>query len=81
MRKAILEAVRKNKLVLTDPEPIIGVKEHGPSSINLACLIWCKSDDYWDVFYYMQEQVKIEFDKQGIKIPYSQLDVHINKEN
>lgn len=81
VRKAILEAVRKNKLVLTDPEPIIGVKEHGPSSINLACLIWCKSDDYWDVFYYMQEQVKIEFDKQGIKIPYSQLDVHINKEN
>ena len=81
VRKAILETARKNKLVLTDPEPIIGVKEHGPSSINLACLIWCKSDDYWDVFYYMQEQVKIEFDKQGIKIPYSQLDVHINKEN
>ncbi len=81
VRSAILNTVLKNNLILTDPKPIVSIKEHGPSSINFACLIWCKSDDYWDVFYYMQEQVKLEFDKQGITIPYNQIDVHINKEN
>lgn len=81
VRSAILNTVLRNKLILTDPKPIVSIKEHGPSSINFACLIWCKSDDYWDVFYYMQEQVKLEFDKQGITIPYNQIDVHINKEN
>ncbi|MBP3327723.1 MAG: mechanosensitive ion channel [Clostridia bacterium] len=81
VRSAILNTVHKNNLILTDPKPIVSIKEHGPSSINFACLIWCKSDDYWDVFYYMQEQVKLEFDKQGITIPYNQIDVHINKEN
>lgn len=81
VRSVILETVKANNLILADPEPIIAVKEHGQSSINFACLIWCESDDYWNVFYYMQEQIKIAFDKNGITIPYNQLDVHINKEN
>ncbi len=81
VRSVILETVKANNLILSDPEPIIAVKEHGQSSINFACLIWCESDDYWNVFYYMQEQIKIAFDKNGISIPYNQLDVHISKEN
>lgn len=79
-KAAILEVVRGNQLILTDPEPLIAVKEHAASSINIACLIWCSSDDYWDVFYYMQEQVKLSFDDNGIEIPFGQLDVHISKE-
>ena len=79
-KKAIFDVVRGNQLILTDPEPLIAVKEHAASSINIACLIWCKSDDYWDVFYYMQEQVKHMFDKKGISIPYNQIDVHVSKE-
>ena len=79
-KEVLLETVKANKLILTDPAPIIAVKEHASSSINLACLIWCSSDDYWDAFYSMQEAVKLAFDSNGIPIPYSQLDVHIVKE-
>ncbi|MDY6017522.1 MAG: mechanosensitive ion channel [Oscillospiraceae bacterium] len=79
-KEVLLETVKANKLILTDPAPIIAVKEHASSSINLACLIWCSSDDYWDAFYSMQESVKLAFDSKGIPIPYSQLDVHIVKE-
>ena len=78
-KEVLLETVKANKLILTDPAPIIAVKEHASSSINLACLIWCSSDDYWDAFYSMQESVKLAFDSNGIPIPYSQLDVHIVK--
>ncbi|MGN0574033.1 MAG: mechanosensitive ion channel family protein [Acutalibacteraceae bacterium] len=79
-KEVLLETVKANKLILTDPAPIIAVKEHAASSINLACLIWCSSDDYWDAFYSMQESVKLAFDSNGIPIPYNQLDVHIVKE-
>lgn len=79
-KKAIVEVIKGNQLILTDPEPIIAVKEHGASSINIACLIWCNNEDYWNIFYYMQEQVKLSFDKNGIEIPFNQLDVHISKE-
>lgn len=79
-KQALREVVAKNDLILTDPEPLIAVKEHAASSVNLACLIWCSSNDYWDIFYYMQEAVKVSFDKNEISIPYGQLDVHITKE-
>ncbi len=79
-REVIKKVIAENNLILTDPEPLIAVKEHGASSVNLACLIWCSSNDYWNVFYYMQEAVKIAFDKNSISIPYGQLDVHITKE-
>lgn len=79
-KEVILEVIRENNLILTDPAPVIAVKEQAASSVNLACLIWCSADDYWDIFYYMQEAVKLSFDKNNISIPYGQLDVHITKE-
>ncbi len=80
VKQVILDVVKENELILTDPEPLIAVKEHAASSVNIACLIWCSSDDYWNVFYYMQEAVKLSFDKNNISIPYGQLDIHITKE-
>lgn len=79
-KEVIAEVVKNNELIFTSPEPIIALKEHADSSLKIACLIWCDGDNYWDIFYYMQEQVKLSFDKNGIVIPYGQLDVHISKE-
>lgn len=79
-KEVIKEVVARNNLIFTDPEPLIAVKEHAASSVNLACLIWCSGDAYWDIFYYMQEAVKVAFDENNISIPYGQLDVHISKE-
>lgn len=63
--------------ILTDPEPNIFVGTHGESSVELIVRVWCKSVDYWDVYFSMQEKVKLAFDKNGIHIPFNQLDVHI----
>ena len=68
---------RENPYILPEPSPYMGVKEHGPNSIRLTCQVWCRSDDYWNAYYTMQEDVKNAFDKNGIEIPYEQLDVHI----
>lgn len=79
-KEVILEVIKKNNLILTNPEPVIAVKEHAASSVNLACLVWCNSSDYWNAFYYMQESVKTAFDDNGISIPYGQLDIHVVKD-
>ena len=76
-REAILDVISKNDLIFKTPEPIIAVKEHKLNSINIVCLVWCDSNDYWDVFYYMQENVKKAFDENGIPVPFDQIDVHI----
>ena len=69
-----------HELVLKDVEPFIKVKEHGASSINIVTRVWTKNSDYWTVFFDITEQVKTAFDKEGIEIPFNQLDVHIKKD-
>lgn len=79
-KKALLEVISNNDLILKTPEPLIAVKEHELRNVNIVCLIWCDSNDYWDVYYYMQEKVKAAFVKHNIPEPLDQLDVHIVKD-
>ncbi|MBO7303986.1 MAG: mechanosensitive ion channel [Clostridia bacterium] len=79
--KAIIEQIcDSHELVLKDPAPTIRMSAHGESSIVIVTRVWVKSGDYWTVNYDMHEAVKREFDKEGIEIPYNQLDVHIKKD-
>lgn len=79
--KAIITDVcNAHELVLRDPEPFVRVSQHADSSINIVARVWVKSADYWTVNFDVLEQVKREFDKQGIKKPYNQLDVHVKND-
>ena len=83
--KTAIDAIRdlcsSNPKVLTDPSPYVGVVEYGDSSINLTVRPWCKTDDYWDVFFEINEQMKSALDEKGISIPFPQRDVHLYQHN
>jgi small conductance mechanosensitive channel len=74
---ALTELCRSHPKVLGDPAPYVGVMEYGDSSINLTVRPWCKTGDYWDVFFKINEQMKAALDKNGITIPFPQRDVHL----
>ena len=76
-KRVLHEIVEDHAMVLNDPAPVIGVKAHDAHAIEIACLVWCRSNDYWTLFYELQETVKLKFDENGITIPYEQLDVHV----
>jgi len=78
-RDIIKEVVAKDKTILTDPEPFIGVVELGDNSVNLVTRVWTNTAEYWNVYFFLNEYVKKAFDNQGISIPYPQRDVHIIK--
>lgn len=63
--------------VLANPAPLIGVSEHGESSVNYAVRPWVKADNYWGLYFDLHEQIKKEFDKENISIPFPQSDIHI----
>ena len=63
--------------ILKDPAPLITLSNHGQNSLDILARYYTKTDDFWDVHWYMMEAVKKAFDKYGISIPYPQLDVHI----
>lgn len=79
-KNVIRNVAECNDLILKDPEVQVYIGSHESSGINIVARIWCKGTDYWDVYYQMQEQVKLAFDANGISIPFNQLDVHIRNE-
>lgn len=82
LAKQILhELVDNHEKIQKEPEPLIAVGEHRESCIAIVVKFWCKSEDYWPLYYEMQEQVKLKFDSAGIHIPYPQLDVHMISPN
>ena len=62
-----------------DIEPFIAVSELADSSVNFAVRVWVKGEDYWGVFFDMNENVYKTFEQQGLNIPYPQMDVHVHK--
>ena len=79
--KGILQRlVAEDERIFQDPAPMIAVGTLGESSVTVVCKVWCKEEDYWSIYYAMQERVKEAFDKEGISIPYPQLDVHLKQE-
>ncbi len=76
--KSIVEDVLKShELVLDDPAPFVRMSKHAASSIDIAARAWVKSGDYWTVNFDVLEEVKAEFDRNNIEIPFEQLDVHV----
>ncbi len=76
-REVILKVGESCPYILDAPAQGVVVAELGDSSVNLATRPFCKSEHYWDTLFYMQENVKKEFDKQGIGIPYPTMDINM----
>ncbi|MBE6667858.1 MAG: mechanosensitive ion channel [Ruminococcaceae bacterium] len=75
--KNVLEA---NEKVLKEKDIFVRLGEHSESGLKIKARAWVNSEDYWGVYFDILEAVKAEFDKNGIKIPYKQLDVHIKND-
>jgi len=58
-------------------KPLVAVAELGDSSVNFTVRAWCRPEDYWGLFFDIQEKVKLTFDAEGISIPFPQTDVHV----
>lgn len=81
VRDTINQEITQDTRILRSPEPFVGVIALANSSVNFTVRIWLKKEDYWPVFFDMQEKLKLAFDKADINIPYPQTDVHLYAEN
>lgn len=70
----------RNEKVLKDRPVNIYINEFGASSINFGFRVWVESANYWTTKWQMMEDIKKEFDANGIEIPFNQIDVNMNPE-
>lgn len=63
--------------ILKDKANDVVVMKLDDSAINLETRAWVNTENYWDAYFYLTEHIKSELDKNGIIIPYNQLEVHL----
>jgi len=78
-KKMILSMLKSDARILADPEPFIALGELADSSVNITTRAWVKAEDYWGVFFDMNEKFYKDADKNGLSIPFPQMDVHLDK--
>lgn len=81
VKKILQEILDNEPRILPEPKPTIGLMEMGDSSVNFAFRPWVNVQDYWDLFFDLQEQIKLRFDEEDITIPFPQRDVHFYQES
>ncbi|MDG0974569.1 MAG: mechanosensitive ion channel [Crocinitomicaceae bacterium] len=79
-KKVLMDLYLNHPKVLKDPEPFIGLGELADSSVNVTVRLWTKVEDYWEVYFFMNEKVYEKFNEtEGLSIPFPQMDVHVDQ--
>ena len=78
-RQIILDYIEKLQGVLDDGDkkPFVVVTGQDTSGIIVTARIWCKAEKYWDNLYFMQEQVRRRFFREGIIFPGERIDLKV----
>lgn len=75
--QVLMDLAKSHPAVFTDPAPVVHLSAYGDSSITYFIRIWCKTEDYWDINFYLLEEGRRALSKAGIGIPYPQMDIHM----
>lgn len=66
----LLKIIAADDRAMSDPAPFVAVTNLGDSSVDFSMRVWATKDDYWAMRHAMIRQIKEQFDKAGIDIPY-----------
>ena len=80
-RAVLLKIIEEDSRINNDPEPFVAVSELADSSVNFTVRVWVDATNYGGVLFDMNEKVYKAFNKEGINIPFPQMDVHISKDS
>ncbi len=84
-KELILSLLENDDRVLTTQngapaDPFVALASLDESCITFKARVWVKSDDYWKVFFSMNEKIYSELPKEGINFPFPQMDVHLHQD-
>ena len=75
---ALVQAGTVDK-VLMDPAPVAVIANFGEAAVEYSLKVWTKTEDYWDVTFTINQNVKNIFDAQGIRVAYPHMHVYMEK--
>ena len=81
VKKVLEELIEADTRILKDPAPLIALKALSASSVDIVVRAWAKSEDYWNVYYALNEKIYTALPQKGIGFPFPQMDVHITRQD
>lgn len=75
---ALIQAGTVDK-VLLDPTPFAAIDTYADGAIEYVLRVWTKTDDYWEVYYTITQNIKNIFDAQAIKVGYPHMHVFMEE--
>jgi small conductance mechanosensitive channel len=80
VKRAVLGVLEADARVLKDPAPTVAVQGIAGGVMEVAVRPWVKTEDYWDVYFGTNENVKKRFDADGIRGPVPQREVRLHRD-
>lgn len=77
VKAACMEAVEAAADVLADPAPTVRLTNYGASAIEYTICCWCAPENYWPVYFSVNENLRDAFARHSIEMTYDHLNVHI----
>ena len=76
-KSVLMGLCEKDERILKMPEPFVELGKLNNSSVDITMRVWVSVDDYWPVYFSMNEKVYKTFAQEGLNIPFPQVDVHM----
>ncbi len=64
--------------VIADKGVDVHISSLGDSAVVVEAFGWVPGSEYLKAKWYITEEIKLQFDAEGIKIPYPQMEVHVD---
>lgn len=81
-KEEILKIINSNPLVISEPAaPMVALESLGESALVITARAWVNSNDYWTLFYNINEEIYNKLPKAGIRFPYPQMDINIKRDD
>lgn len=77
VKAAILEAIAEDSRISDFQPPFVVVGAYKESTVEYIVRVWCDNADYWDVYFGLNERVRESFARNGVKMSYAHMNVHI----
>ena len=69
VRRLLQDLIKSDERVLPDPEPMIVVTNFAEHSLTLSVRVWVNKENFWSLFWDMNERAKDMFEREGILMP------------
>ena len=75
----MIAAMKAKPKVLSDPEPFARISGGTNEAMEFTVRAWCKSDDYWDVYFDLTQKITEYMAENGVKAPAVRITSEIQK--